>query len=357
MNKYLEKDIQEVVSDKNIPWEKFRNKTILITGATGMLPIYMLWTLIYLNEYLKFNITIYALVRNKERAEKVLGEYCSVDYLHILVQDVAEPIKLDVPIHYIIHAASQASPKFYSTDPVGTINANVLGTIHTLNLARRQIDFRGYLFFSSAEIYGIVPPEKFPYTETDYGYIDLLNVRSCYCESKRMGEQLCLAYNRQYGVPTYMLRIFHSYGPYMKLDDRRVFADFVNNIVHNEDIILKTCGTAERMFCYIADAVRAYFLVLLCGEEGTAYNIANTKELVSVRKLAETLVSLFPEKGLQAKIVLDKNDYVTTQMKSPVDVTIPDCSRIAKLGWEPKIDIAEGFRRTVLNIEHNLLEK
>lgn len=352
MNKYLEKDIQEVVADKNIPWERFRNTTILITGATGMLPIYMLWTLIYLNEYKKFNITIYALVRNKERAEKVLGEYCSEDYLHILVQDVAEPICLEEPIHYIIHAASQASPKFYSTDPVGTINANVLGTIHTLNLARKQADFRGYLFYSSGEIYGIVPPNINPFTETDYGYIDLLNVRSCYAESKRMGEQLCVAYNRQYGVPAYMLRIFHSYGPYMKLDDRRVFADFVNNIVHNEDIILKTSGTAKRMFCYITDAVRAYFLVLLKGEVASAYNIANPQAFVSMRQLADTLVSIFPERGLHVRIEPDANDYVTTQMKSPIDVTIPDCSRIFGLGWTPNVSITEGFKRTILSIEN-----
>lgn len=357
MNDLLKRDIQEVVDDKNIPWDRFRNTSVLITGATGMLPSYMLWTFIYLNEYQDYNITIYAVVRDDERAKKVLGEYSDADYLHFIVQDVAEPIKVDSPINYIIHAASQASPKYYSTDPVGTINANVLGTINTLNIARNQEDFRGYLYFSSADVYGIVQPEHIPFAETDYGYIDLLNVRSCYCESKRMGEQLCVAYWQQYGIPTHMIRIFHTYGPYMRLDDRRAFADFVRNVVNNEDIILKTDGTTQRTFCYVADAVRAYFLVLLCGETGVAYNIANTDECVSIRQLAETLVSAFQEKGLQVRIVKDPTDTVTTKMDNPVKVAIPDCTRIKDLGWGARITIAEGFRRTIESIESGLIGK
>lgn len=351
MNKVLKRDLQEIFEDKQIPWENFRGTSVLITGATGMLPSYMLWTFIYLNEYQDYNIMIYAIVRDGERAKKVLGEYSDADYLHIIVQDVAEPIQVDVPIHYIIHAASQASPKYYSSDPVGTINANVLGTVNTLNLARHQKDFRGYLYFSSADIYGIVPPEHIPFKETDYGYIDLLNVRSCYCESKRMGEQLCVAYNHQYGIPTHMIRIFHTYGPFMRLDDRRAFADFVRNIVNNEDIVLLTDGSTQRTFCYVTDAIRAYFMVLLRGESGLAYNVANTNEFVSIRQLAETLVSLYPEKGLKVKMMTDPSDIVTNQMNNPVKVAIPDCSPINALGWNAKISIAEGFRRTIENIE------
>lgn len=357
MNNNLKRDIQEIFDDKNIPWEKFRNTSVLITGATGMLPSFMLWTFIFLNEYLDYNITIYAVVRDKERAKKVLGEYSGVNYLRLIVQDVAEPLQIDAPIHYIIHAASQASPKYYSSDPVGTINANILGTVNTLNLARYQKDFRGYLYFSSADIYGIVSPEHIPFLETDYGYIDLLNVRSCYCESKRMGEQLCVAYHHQYGLPTHMIRIFHTYGPYMRLDDRRAFADFVKNIVNNEDIVLLTDGSTQRTFCYVTDAIRAYFLVLLCGEEGFAYNVANTNEFVSIRQLAETLVSLYPEKGLKVRYEFDPLDIVTNEMNNPVKVAIPDCSRINSLGWNARISIADGFRRTIENIEEAQLKQ
>lgn len=347
MNKIVEQDIQTIIADKAIPWEKFRNTSVLITGATGMLPIYILLTFIYMNEHENYNITLYALVRNHNRAEELLKPYLKKEYLHIVVQDVAEPIQIDAPIHYIIHAASQASPKYYSVDPVGTINANVLGTINTLNLAKQQDDFRGYLYFSSGEVYGIVPPEYFPFNEEMYGYIDLLNVRSCYCESKRMGEQLCVAYGHQYQIPTHMVRIFHSYGPFMRLDDRRVFADFVNNIVQGEDIVLKSSGTSERMFCYVMDAVRAYMMVLLNGEPNAAYNVANCQERYSIRNLAETLVALYPEKGLKVQLLQDNKDVVTTQMKSPVELLMPDCTRMQALGWKPEVTVKEGFKRTI----------
>lgn len=347
MNKIVEQDIQTIIADKSIPWEKFRNTSILITGATGMLPIYILWTLIYLNEHENFNITLYALVRNRKRAEDILCSYLQKDYLHLLVQDVAEPLQINALIHYIIHAASQASPKYYSIDPVGTINANVLGTINTLNLAIQQDDFRGYLFFSSGEVYGIVPPEYFPFNEEMYGYIDLLNVRSCYCESKRMGEQLCVAYYHQYNIPTRIVRISHTYGPYMRLDDRRVFADFANNILNNEDIVLRTDGTAERSFCYVSDGVRAYFKILLDGENATAYNVANTNEIFSIRQLAEELVQIYPEKHLSVIINKDDKDIVTNEMKSPRQIVIPDCSRVHLLGWKPVVSVREGFKRTI----------
>ena len=114
MNKIEEQDIQTIIADKAIPWEKFRNTSVLITGATGMLPIYILLTFIYMNEHENCNITLYALGRNRNRAEELLKPYLKKEYLHIVVQDVAEPIQIDAPIHYIIHAASQASPKYYT---------------------------------------------------------------------------------------------------------------------------------------------------------------------------------------------------------------------------------------------------
>ena len=346
MNKIIETDIKDIIADELIPWEKFRNSSVLITGATGMLPIYMAYTFLHLNKVYNYKIHLYALVRNKERGLDYFADWLEDENFTLIIQDVAKAIDIDVPINYIIHAASQASPKYYSIDPVGTINANVLGTINTLELARKQSDFKGYLYFSSGEIYGVVSPEYFPFSEDVYGHINLLQVRTCYCESKRMGEQLCVAYKHQYNIPTNIVRIFHTYGPYLRLDDRRVFSDFVNNIIHNEDIILKTEGTAERMFCYVTDAVRAYFLVMLSGED-QAYNVANINETVSVRALAERLVNLFPEKGLKVRVTLNKNDIVTNAMRSPIEIRMPDISRISSLGWKPRITIEEGFKKVV----------
>lgn len=346
MNKIIDEDIKIIHEDKTIPWERFRDKSVLITGASGMLPVYMAYTILGLNKYSGYNTHLYALVRNKARAEELFADWMTDERIDMIVQDVSQPIHIDAPIDFIIHAASQASPKYYSVDPVGTINANVLGTINTLNLAKEK-NVEGYLFFSTGDVYGIVPNENTPFSESDYGYIDLLNVRSCYGESKRMGEQLCVAYHHQYGVPTHMVRIFHTYGPCMRLDDRRVFADFVGNILRNENITLRTEGGAVRPFCYVTDAVRAYFKVLLEGEQATAYNVANTNEALSIRQLADELVTIYPEKGLSVIIQKDINDIVTNKMKSPVEYLLPDCSRIQALGWHPIVSAKEGFRRTI----------
>jgi len=346
MNKIVEQDIQTIIADKSIPWEKFRNTSILITGATGMLPIYILWTLIYLNEHEKFNITLYALVRNRKRAEDILCSYLQKDYLHLLVQDVAEPLQINAPIHYIIHAASQASPKYYGVDPVGTINANVLGTINTLNLAREK-NVEGYLFFSSGDVYGIVPPEKFPFNENDYGYIDLLQVHSCYGESKRMGEQLCVAYDRQYDVPTKIARIFHTYSPEMLSDDGRVFADFCYSITRNEDIVLKSEGLAKRLFCYVTDATRAFFIILLNGNRAEAYNVVNPNGLISIKELANTLVQLYPEKKLKVVVANQREKENKDIIESPIVCAIPQCEKLNKLGWRPSVSIEEGFKRVI----------
>lgn len=347
MNRIIEEDIQTILADKSIPWERFRNKSVLITGASGMLPVYMAYTILFLNKYQGYNTHLYALVRNRERAMERFAKWIDDANFTLIVQDVSQPIELDAPVHYIIHAASQASPKYYSVDPVGTLSANVLGTANTLELARKQSALEGYFYFSSSEVYGIVSPEFFPFKENNYGYIDLLSVRSCYCESKRMGEQMCVAYNHQYGVSTKMARIFHTFGPCMQLNDRRVFADFVSNIVNNEDIILKSDGSARRFFCYVTDAIRAYFKILFEGENAKAYNVANVNNEVSMAELAHILVSLYPEKNLQVKFLIDKNDATTNEMKNPMQRAIPDCSYMENLGWQPIVSIADGFRRTI----------
>lgn len=245
-----------------------------------------------------------------------------------------------------MHAASQASPKYYGVDPVGTINANVLGTINTLELAR-QHQVESYLYFSTGSVYGDVDPEKFPFTEKDYGYIDLLKGQSCYGESKRMGEQYCVAYHTQYDVPAKMVRIFHTFGPGLLFDDRRVFADFIKNIVNNEDIVLHSDGAAVRLFCYITDAVKAYFKVLLDGEVAEAYNVANPAGEISIRDLAQLLVDMYPEKHLQLKIEILKGDLTTDKMKSPTQRAIPSIAKMQALGWSPHVSVAEGFRRTI----------
>lgn len=348
MNTVIYNDIQEILSSNIINWDRFKDSKILITGANGMLPSYLVFTLLALNRR-GIHVTVYALVRNMQKAEHIFKDFLDDENLQFIVQDVSCPIKNDVSFDYIIHAASQASPKYYGVDPVGTIKANVLGTLNTLELARLN-KIKGYLYFSSSEVYGIVPTEKFPFKESDYGYLDILNVRNCYAEGKRMGENLCVSYHHQYHVPAKIIRIFHTFGPSMSMSDGRVFGDFCKNIINGDDIVMNSDGSAIRLFCYVSDAIIAYLKVLLDGEDATAYNIANLNGEKTIYELAKMLVDLRPEKHLKVVRNLELKSEAS-KMKSNIKKAYPDCSRIEEMGWIPCVSVKEGFERTIKSLE------
>ena len=252
-NKIILEDLRQIV-DTPIDWGRFSGKTVLVTGANGFLPAYMVETLLYLNdERIAKDIKIIALVRSIDKAKLRFKNYIMNESLEFLVQDVCDPLKVDRKVDFIIHAASQASPKYYGMDPVGTLSANTIGTINLLKLAKSQ-SIESFLYFSSSEIYGILDDAKIPTKENNYGYLDPTNVRSSYAESKRMGETICVSYLHQYGIPIKIIRPFHTYGPYMKLDDGRVYADFVSDIVNNRNLEIWSDGSAKRAFCYLSDA-------------------------------------------------------------------------------------------------------
>ena len=339
----IQEDLENIISE-NLPWAELEGKNILITGANGFLPAYMVETILHINDK-KFSkkAQVIALVRNIEKAQKRFAQYIGRDDLLFLVQDVSEPINLDQKIDYIIHAASQASPKYYGIDPVGTLSANVLGTNYLLKIARQNL-LKSFLYFSSSEVYGKVSEDKNTINENDYGYLDPINVRSCYAESKRMGENMCVSWKHQYGIPTKIVRPFHIYGPGMSLDDGRVYADFVSNIVNNNNIIMKSDGKSRRSFCYLRDATIAFFKVLFEGKEGEAYNVGNPNEEISIIELAKRLIKMFPEKKLK---IVESSENIEGYLKSAVLRICPDITKMNKLGWFPKISIEEGFYKTI----------
>ena len=331
------------IKNSSIDWNRFENKTILITGANGFLPAYMVETLLLLNnDILKYSpCKVIALVRNEKHTKERFSNYLSDENLKIIVQDVANEINLIEKIDYIVHAASPASPKYYNIDPVGVIMPNILGTKNTLELARKN-NIEGYLYFSSGEVYGQLNDGEV-INEDKYGYLDPTTVRACYGESKRMGENLCVSYGHQYNIPVKIVRPFHTYGPGMKLDDGRVFADFVKNIVNNEDIEMKSDGSARRAFCYLADATVGFFKILLEGKNNNAYNLANSNGVISIKDLATELVNMFPEKGLKAIFAEQNKDY----LQSPVKGNSVDTSKLESLDWKATTTIKDGFKKTI----------
>ncbi|GGM77640.1 nucleotide sugar dehydratase [Dyadobacter beijingensis] len=345
MNPIIREDIEKIIENSQF-WGRFKNKVILISGANGFLPAYLVDVLVHLNEVFEgHNTKVIGLVRNRERAAARLGHLFSNPHFQLIEQDVSDPLTVAGPVDFIIHAASQASPKYYGVDPVGTLNANVLGTINLLNLAREK-ECESFLYFSSSEVYGQVEEERLPINELTFGYLNPASVRACYGESKRMGENLCVSYAHQYGVKAKIVRPFHTYGPGMQLNDGRVFADFVNNVVSKNDIVLNSDGSSRRNFCYLADAATGFLTVLLNGENAEAYNVANAREEYSILELARTIVALKPELGLKVTVNIPEQPNIN-YVKSVVSRGTPDISKINGIGWDPATTVPEGFLRTI----------
>lgn len=337
----------ESIANATLPWVKLEGKTVLITGANGLLPSYITKSLLHRNTiHAAKSIKVVGLVRNISKAKKVFAHYLDDANFSLIDNSILQPLVIGGVVDFIIHAASQASPKYYSIDPVGTAEPNVIGTYHLLNLAREKKSEK-LLFFSTSEVYGTTEGID-TIAEDDLGKVNPTAVRSCYAESKRMGENLCVSFAHQFNINTSIVRPFHTYGPGLSFDDGRVFADFVANIVRNEDISMNSDGSAIRSFCYIKDATLGFLTVLLKGEKGEAYNIANPNGELSIRALAETLTDLFPEKGLKARFVENKDkNYIASTFKK----LTPSIEKVKKLGWQPDTSVEEGFRKTILSYQ------
>lgn len=344
MHSIVKEDL-EYITSYSIPWEKLEGRNILVSGANGFLPAYMIETILFLNDHkFKKKAKVFALARNKGRVLERFSSYSRRSDLSYFIQDVCSPVKTTEKIDFIIHAASQASPKFYGVDPVGTILANTLGTASLLDLAVKHKS-KGFLFFSSGEVYGEIGENNTPTKEGAYGFVNPVLIRSCYAEGKRAGENMCISWNYQFGVPAKIVRPFHTYGPGMRFDDGRVFADFVADIINGRDITLRSDGSAVRSFCYLADATVGFFTVLLNGACAQAYNVGNEEGEISVKDLANMLVDLFPERNLKVK--LDLNIHQKGYLKSMIKRHCPDTGKLRDLGWKPYYPLREGFKRTV----------
>jgi UDP-glucuronate decarboxylase len=342
-NPIIARDVAHILRS-DLPWAELNGSTILISGAAGFLPSYLIETLAGLNAQ-GASIRVVGLVRRQETAQARLAHLADLG-VEYMTQDVSQPLRPDIPpADFIIHAASQASPRFYGVDPVGTLEANSTGTQQLLRHAQLS-GSRSFLFFSSSEIYGLNRDQDISITELDLGYLDPATIRACYAESKRLGETMCVAWNHQFGVPSRIVRPFHTYGPGMSLDDGRVFADFVADVVNCREIVLKSDGTARRAFCYVADATLGFFTVLLRGESAQAYNVANPNAEISMLDLAQLVANLFPERcsGVRLAVAPSGNQY----LKSSIMRSCPSIEKIGRLGWTPAVDLAEGFRRTIL---------
>lgn len=341
----------ENIYARDIAWHRLEKKNILVTGATGMLASYFIYFLIYLNEEKNAGIKIYALARDVAKLRKSFGGYVERQYFYPIVQDITEKITLESDIDFVIQAAGVANPKLYKTNPVEVAASNAIGVYNLLKWVKTQQkkwhhDIR-VLYFSSGDVYGKMPDHTGDITEEMMGCMDPLDEHSCYGESKRMGETLCVAFWREYQIPVMIARIGHTYAPTMDVNnDPRVFASFMKCVLEGRDIVMLSDGTARRPFCYIADAIVAYVLILLNGTPGEAYNVCNTKEFLSIAELAEVMTSLRPESDLKVirKERSARDNYMETKINK---ANKPIETKLKMLGWECKYDTRQGFERVL----------
>ena len=340
INRIIDEDAQQIIDENNKLTELY-NSSVMVTGASGMIGSYFVYTLMKLNEDYDANIKIIPLIRNLYKLDE---EILSKDYVHPIVQDVTEKINYENDVDYIIHAASPASPKIMKEKPVETNFANTLGTAQTLIFAKNH-NTKKYLFISSREIYGAPLENQEYFTEDSFGIIDQLIPRNAYAEGKKAAENMCVGFNKEYGLDTKIVRLAHTYGPGMSVDDGRVQADFLKNLLNEEDIVLNSDGSSIRTYTYISDAISAMFKIILKSKD-MVYNISDERNEVSIRELAETMIQILPEKEL--KLVFNIKEEDNDAGYAPFKFGLLSSEKIRnELNWNAKYSVFEGFKRTL----------
>ena len=333
------RDIQ-IITSYPIDWERIRNKSVLITGSTGRLGLYIVEALSEANIKWNLNITIIAVARNEKKAKKLFNSTLDLPFVNLLIQDITSPFDLNLTVDYIFHTAGLASPTDFTHTPVDTLWGHVKGTRNVLELARKNKSER-VLYVSTVEIYGNWDSE-IAIKENDMGPLNCDVARSSYPEAKRLCETMLASYKAQYGVDFVSIRMSHTIGPNISLTDGRAFAEFIRNVVEGEDIVLHSDGSAVRTYTYISDAIGAMFLALTKGDE-EFYNLANNNNQISIRDLANLIASFSTKRKIEVKYsVKNKNKLVYL----PFKLGLMDVSKISKLGWNPKVSIEEAFQWT-----------
>lgn len=321
----IRQDMENICRADFIDWEHLRGKTILITGATGLIGSTVVNSLLYASEKRGLGLKVLALVRNTAKAEAKFSAYKDSESLMFIVGTVEDIPEIKESVDYIIHGASQTASKAFVTQPVETIITAVKGTLNLLELAKAK-NISGMVYLSSMETYGH-PQKGHKVIESDAGSLSSLDVRNSYPIGKQQCEALCCAYASEYGVPVMIARLTQTFGPGVDYNDNRIFAYFGRCVLEKNDIVLKTKGETERDYLYTADAVTAMLAIMLRGEKGTAYNIADENTYCSIAEMAHLLAD---EAGID--VTFDIQDSSANGYLSTLYMDL-DTSRLRALGW------------------------
>ena len=343
MDKHLLNDAKLVVGELDSLNQRFAGKTILLTGAAGFLGAHFVHYFLALNDsgrlakpcrLIAWDNFIRGvppwLEANRGRKDLV----CET-------RDIVQKHPID-GVDFIIHAASIASPMYYRKYPIETMDANVIGLRNLLDAAVTK-PVESILFYSTSEIYGDPDAANIPTKETYRGFVSCTGPRSCYDESKRYGETLCVNFWQAHKVPVKIARPFNNYGPGLKISDRRVLPDFFRDVLANRNIVLLSDGRATRTFCYIADATAGYLRLLLSSHNGESFNIGTEAPEISMWDLASMVVKLSGKK-LQVEYQQSEDPKYLTDNPQRRCPCIEKARKL--LAYSPKISLEEGLERT-----------
>lgn len=345
----IKSDLVQIANSLKKESKLLEGMTILITGGSGFLGKYLISTLLYFNENtFKKKCKIISLDNHITSEGK--GNDLVDKSLKNINHDVTTPINIDGHIDYIIHAAGIASPIYYRKFPLQAIDVAVNGTRNMLELAKSK-KIKSIVFFSSSEIYGDPDSSHVPIKETYNGNVSSIGPRSCYDESKRLGETLCITYSELFKLPIKIIRPFNVYGPGMKENDYRVIPAFMSNALSDKPIPVHSTGTQTRAYCYITDAIVGFLKVLLVGQNAQAYNIGHDKTEVTVNNLAQVLNKIF-----NGTLKINNIDYPKDYPQGEPQRRCPDLTKSKKdLLYDPKIELEEGLNRTLKWCKNNWL--
>lgn len=321
MTQGYQEDIERVAS-LSLPWEKLSGRNILVTGATGLIGACLVDVL--MNRQNR-DYDVYVAGRNEARAKKLFAASWDNPQFHFFQYDVMRPLQTGVSFHYIIHAASNAGPNFFAATPVEVMKANLMGVCNLMDYGR-QHDMCRFLYVSTGEVYGEGDGRVF--SEDYSGYVNPMSPRSCYPSSKRAAETLCVSYALEYGVDVVVARLSHVYGPRFTESDNRVYAQFIRNVLRGEDIVMKSKGEQFRSWCYVVDAVMGMLFVLLKGQTGEAYNVADSTSNISIRQLAEMVAEIGG-----SKVIVDVPVEAERKGYNPVTKSVFATNKLESLGW------------------------
>lgn len=343
MDKLFLKDAEKIHCAFPTLFASLAHSKILITGACGLITSYLAKILLCCIQEYPFEL--YLQCRNIRKAEKLFEGCMDTGHVHLVDFPLEKEIPSDVRYDYILHGASPCSTHHFVHSPVDVIAPNALGTWNLLQYAR-NCGTKKVVFFSSNSIYGEGGISTDILTEKDLGIVDPLGVRSCYIESKRLAEQMCRAFSVQYGVPSSIVRICHTYGPTFSLEgDSRIIARIIRQITQNEDITMYKDPDSVIQYTYVADIATAILFLMLCGESGEAYNACGD-EIMTMDQVVECMLKSDPR--IRSRLIekpIDEN-YAFSKGKGINFIKLSN-SKLRSLGWRPLWPNEEGLTQVI----------